>query len=138
MLALTLLVLASSPAQKLTCDWTDREARSFIHWRDFDLHAAHEDRDGAFCESNRLWTTTLMGGESEKGTGFIVTQHGAGAYLGRVCRPIEDRDTTGTDCAESREQGASACTPHPHFFSFPAAGAPVVINCVSTDPKRCR
>lgn len=123
---------------KLTCDWTDREAQTFIHWRDFELHAAHEDREGGFCEANRLWTSTLMEGEDEKGSGFLVTKHGAGAYLGRVCRPLRDADTTATDCEESRDRAASACRPHPHYFSFPGAGPRVVVNCVSADPKRCR
>ena len=124
-----------------TCGWHSPEAQRWIHWRDFDLHAAHEDREGLLCESNRLWKTTLFGGEVGEGSGFLVTKHGAGAYLGRVCRPIETRDTSALDCDESKARGSSQCREHAGFFSFPKGEAEqvsLVINCVSTDPKGCR
>lgn len=126
----------NEPLPKVVCDWTDREALTFIHWRDFDLHRAHEDEKGLVCESNNLWSTWLVGhGDVGPGAGFLVTKYGSAAYLGRVCRPIIPSDTTALKCDESKERGTSACRPRHNFFTFPE-GVPTV-RCLSTDPKGC-
>lgn len=120
---------------KLACDWTDREAQTFIHWRDFDLHAAHEDREGGFCESNRLWFTDMLtGGADAPGEGVAVLKGGVGMYVGRVCRPRTEGEPHAARCDESKARGTCACVPR--AWTVSASGA--LVTCLSDDPSACR
>lgn len=134
MLTLALLVLASGPS--MVCDWTDKEARTFIHWENFRLHAAHEDRAAALCESHRLWSTTIFAKSGGDDEGFRVTPLGAGVYSGRLCRAVEEADRSALVCNESATRRTSACIERAGVVSFP--GGTATLKCLSDDPSVCR
>lgn len=93
---------------KLVCDFTDREAVAWAHWRDFDLHAKHEDRDDGFCESHDLWASWVGAKASDPSDGYLVTKQGVGLYARKACSILANGPEV-FRCEESGVRSASIC-----------------------------
>ena len=118
---------------KLLCDWSDEDARTFARWRDFRLHASHEDLLGGVCESHRLWPVLRWDVDYDDASEGVYIPRGGGHvhYEGRTrtCNGGRPREVT---CCESGEARASRCV-ETHTIAFGDAPKSAYLP----DPKGC-